>query len=392
MKRLLAIIMTATLLFSAAACGGSNSGSTPSSSAATSGGDSNSGDAATEAFVIGGLGPLTGAAASYGISVKQGAEVAVKEINDAGGVTAGDITYTFEMNFQDDEHSEDKVITAYNTLMDSGIDVLMGAVTSGPTIAVSSLSHEDGVLMITPSGSAIQCTQYDNAFRICFTDPLQGVTMANFAKDELGLSKVAVIYNNSDEYSSGMKDAFVEQANDIGLEVVANEAFTEGDVDFSTQLTTINNTDAEAIFCPVYYEAASYITKQASDRGMSLQFLGCDGWDGVLGQVTDATPLEGSIILSPFLAADPAAKDFVTAYEAAYGSTPDQFAADGYDAIYTIKAALEQAGTKDKAALIAAMTEIEVVGTTGTFTFTAEGEPDKQAKYIIIKDGEYTAY
>lgn len=400
MKKFLALALAATMLFGATACS-SDSGNESDANKPAEGeeqggeeegteGEANLGD--EDVFVIGGLGPLTGSVASYGISVKQGAEIAINEINAAGGVTAGDKTYTLALNFADDEGSEDKAITAYNTLMDQGINVLMGTVTSGPCLAIASLTAEDGILQITPSGSALGCTEYDNAFRICFTDPLQGITMAEFIKNDLGLDKAAVIFNNSDEYSSGMKDAFLEKAEEIGLEIVASEAFNEGDVDFGTQLTKIKGTDAQVIFCPIYYEAAAYITQQASDMGMTIPFVGGDGWDGVLAQVTDPASVEGAIFLSPFLATDPSVKTFVDAYQAAYNAIPDQFAADGYDAVYAFKAAMEKAGSIENEALIAAMTEIEVEGTTGTFTFTADGEPNKSAKLIVIKDGEYTAY
>lgn len=345
-------------------------------------------------FLIGGIGPLTGAAASYGISVKQGAEIAIKEINDAGGVKAGDTTYTFAMQFEDDEATEDKAIQAYNTLMDQNINAVLGTVTSSPCIAIADATAEDGILQITPSGSAQDCTKNPNAFRICFTDPLQGVTMADYAVNELGYKKIAVIFNNADAYSTGIKDAFEAQVAANGGEVVASESFVTDDVDFNTQLTTIKGTDAEVIFVPAYYNDATYITKQAKELGMSLPFLGSDGWDGVLGTVTDPSTVEGAVFLSPFFAADEneAVKSFVTAYEAAYGATPDQFAADAYDAVYCFKAAIEAAGSIESADLIAAMTEISVDGLTGeAMSFTVDGEPNKGAKFIKITDGAYTA-
>lgn len=348
-----------------------------------------------EVFLIGGIGPLTGSAASYGVSVKQGAEIAIKEINEAGGVAVGDTTYTLDMVFADDEATEDKAIQAYNSVMDQGADAILGCVTSGACIAITDLTAEDGILQITPSGSAQDCTKNDNAFRICFTDPSQGVTMADLAIDTLGYTKVAVIYNQSDEYSTGIREAFEEEFAAKGGEIVASEAFAANDVDFTTQLTSIKATDAEAIFVPSYYQEATYITKQAADMGMELQFLGSDGWDGVLGTVTDVTTIENAIFLSPFFAADPSdnVAAFVEAYEAAYGATPDQFAADAYDAVYTFKAAMEQAGSIESADLIAAMTEISVDGLTGDgITFTADGEPNKGSKFIQIIDGAYTLY
>lgn len=347
-----------------------------------------------ETFLIGGIGPLTGGAASYGISVKQAAEIAINEINAAGGVTVGDKTYQFELAFEDDEASEEKSPQAYNTLMDQGINVLMGTVTSGACLAITDLTYEDGILQITPSGSAQDCTKNPNAFRICFTDPLQGETMADYAINKLGYSKIAIIYNNSDEYSTGIKDAFEAKVAELGGTIVASESFVTDDVDFNTQLTSIKGTDAEVIFVPAYYNDATYITKQAKELGMTLPFLGSDGWDGVLGTVTDTTTIEGAVFLSPFFAADTSENvvSFVKAYEAAYGATPDQFAADAYDAIYVIKAAMEKAGSIENADLIAAMTQIEINGLTGdNMSFTADGEPNKGAKFIKIVNGEYTA-
>ena len=389
MKKFLAGIMTVAMMFSFAAC---SSGEAPSDDVANDGENVES-SADNSTLLIGGIGPLTGGAASYGNSVKQGAEIAIAEINEAGGIKAGDGVYTLALDFQDDESSEDKAITAYNSLMDKGMKAMIGTVTSAPCIAVKELSKQDNMLQITPSGSAIDCiTDAPNVFRLCFTDPLQGVTMANYVKDA-GKTKVAVIFNNSDDYSTGMKNAFVEQVKTNGGEVVSEEAFNEGDVDFSTQLTKIKGTDAEMIFCPVYYEAAAYITQQAKELGMDLPFIGGDGWDGILAQVTDPSTVEGAVFLSPFLATDTAEEvaSFVSKYEQKYSATPNQFAADGYDTVYVIKAAIEKADSIESDAMIAAMTEITVDGITGSMSFTEDGEPDKSAKFVVIKDGKYAA-
>lgn len=391
MKKFLAGVMAFAMMFSFAACssGGNDSASDDSNSDSAVGGSAEG----SETFLIGGIGPLTGGAASYGNSVKQGAEIAIAEINEAGGVKVGDKTYTLKLDFQDDESSEDKAITAYNSLMDKGMQAMIGTVTSAPCIAVKELTKQDNILQITPSGSAIECiTDAPNVFRLCFTDPLQGVTMANYVKDA-NLTKAAVIFNNSDDYSTGMKNAFVEQVKANGGEVVTEEAFNEGDVDFSTQLTKIKSTDAQIIFCPVYYEAAAYITQQAKELGMTLPFIGGDGWDGILAQVTDPSTIEGAVFLSPFLATDESTEvaSFVSQYQGKYNTTPDQFAADGYDTVYVIKAAMEKAGSVESEDMIAAMTEITVDGITGSMSFSEDGEPDKSAKFVVIKDGQYTA-
>lgn len=387
LKKVVSLGLLGTLtVASLAGCGTKNNGSTGSegSTGNTSG---------TDTFLIGGLGPLTGGAASYGISVKQGADVAIKEINEAGGVKVGDKTLNLELQFEDDEADGETAMAAYNTLMDKKIQALLGTVTSGAGLAIADQTNEDGILQITPSGSAADLTKNPNAFRLCFTDPLQGQTMAQYAVQTLGLSKVAIIYNNADEYSTGVAEAFEDEVKTLGGEVVAKEAFVTDAVDFNTQLTSIKGTDAQIVFAPVYYQDAAYITTQASELGMTLPFIGSDGWDGVLDKVVDKKVLEGAVFLSPFLATDPdsAVQSFVTKYNTAYSATPDQFAADGYDTVYVIKAALEKAGTTDSADLIKAMTEIEVKGLTGTVTFNADGEPNKGAKFVEIKDGVYTS-
>ena len=340
-----------------------------------------------EEVVIGGIGPLTGSNASYGISVQQGGQLAVDEINAAGGINGMQIRYLFE----DDESDAEKAISAYNKLMDDGMQVLMGTVTSDPCIAVTDESSRDGILQITPSGSAEACTQYDNCFRICFTDPLQGRSMANYMYEE-GLRKVAIIYDVASDYSSGIYEAFVDEFEALGGEIVAAESFTSGDVDFKTQLTKIKATDAEALFLPIYYTEVAYIVNQAVNVGLDLPYYGCDGWDGVINQLEgDTTNIEGAIYLTPFVAnsEDEIVQNFVANYREAFGAEPDQFAADAYDAIYTIKAAIEQAGSMDNDAIIAAMTEITVSGVTGEMTFSEDGEPNKAARVAVIQVGQY---
>ncbi len=350
----------------------------------------NGGSGSAEAsgtFKIGGIGPLTGDAASYGISVKQGAQVAVDEINAAGGVNG----MKLELIFEDDECNEEKSVSAYNKLMDNGINALLGSVTSGCSIAVSEESVNDGILQLTPSGSAMDCTKQANSFRICFTDPLQGELMAQYIADQ-GLKSPAIIYDIASDYSKGIHDAFVAKAQALGMTIAADESFTGGDVDFKTQLTKIKSSGADCLFLPIYYTEVGYISEQASTVGVSLPYFGCDGWDGVIKQLDGNTAnIEGAIFLTPFVAnsSNEKVKAFVSAYEAAYGSTPDQFAADAYDGVYVIKAAIEKAGDTSNEALIAAMTQITVDGVTGSMSFTAEGEPNKSAMVAVIENGEY---
>ena len=346
-----------------------------------------------ETITIGSTGPLTGGAASYGISVKQGAEIAIEEINNAGGVKVGDKSYNLALQFEDDEADEEKARTAYSTLMDKKVDVIMGAVTSGSSLAITDLTKADNILQLTPSGSAAGITANDNVFRLCFTDPLQGKTIADYVVKQ-GYDSVAVLYNNSDEYSTGVYEAFKNELTASGNAdlLVAEESFVSDDVDFRTQLTKIKGTDAKLIFVPAYYEAAAYISNQVKDLGIEADIVGSDGWDGVLEKVTEKSVLDGVVFLTPFYPTDPNEKvqKFVKAYKEKYNNaTPDQFAADSYDSVYVLKAAFEKAGTKDTADLIKAMTEISVDGLTGQISFDASGDPIKEAKFVTIKDGAY---
>lgn len=371
----------------------SNTASNTESAAVT---DTASADGAT--YMIGGIGPLTGGAAIYGQAVKNAAELAVNEINAAGGVNG----YQLSFKFEDDEHDPEKSVNAYNSLKDWGMQLLMGTVTSGPCTAVAAKTAEDNMFQLTPSGSAVDCCANDNAFRICFSDPNQGKASANYIGTKGLASKVAVIYDSSDIYSSGIYETFKTEAANQSFEIVSEEAFTsDNNSDFSVQLQKAKDAGAELVFLPIYYQQAALILKQANTMGYAPAFFGCDGLDGLLNlEGFDTSLAEGVMLLTPFAAdaQDEKTKTFVAAYEGAYNETPNQFAADAYDAIYTIKAALEKSGAKPDAsvsdlceALKSAMTQITVDGVTGTITWTADGEANKDAKGMVIQDGAYKA-
>lgn len=393
MRKIYGLALFAAAALSLAAC--SNKADTASSAdttAAQEGADEGA-NPDLETITIGTTGPLTGGAASYGISVKQGAEIAIEEINKAGGVKLGDKSYNLALQFEDDEASEEKAVTAYNTLLDKKVDVIMGAVTSGSSLAIADLTKKDNLLQLTPSGSAAGITANDNVFRLCFTDPLQGKMIADYVVNQ-GYESVAVLYNNADEYSTGVYEAFKDELTESGNAdlLVAEESFVTGDVEFSSQLTKIKATDAKLIFVPAYYEAAAYIAKQVKDLGVEADIVGSDGWDGVLGQVTDTSVLDGIVFLTPFYPSDPNqnVQSFVKAYKEKYNNAvPDQFAADSYDSVYVLKAAFEKAQSKDTEALIKAMTEINVDGLTGNISFDVSGDPIKQPKFVTIMNGVY---
>ena len=404
MKKALSELLTAAMAASKmAGCGSSSdgaaSGTTTDNGAAA--GTESAGAAAADgaAFKIGGIGPTTGAAAIYGTAVMNGAQIAVDEINAAGGINGYQIAYKFE----DDQHDAEKSVNAYNSLKDWGMQMLMGTVTSTPCTAVVEKTHEDNMFQLTPSGSAVESIKYDNAFRVCFSDPGQGTASAKYIGENKLASKVAVIYNSSDVYSSGIYQKFAVEAKNQDFEVVSAEAFTEDSkTDFSVQLQKAKDAGADMVFLPIYYTEASLILTQANSMGYAPTFFGCDGLDGLLAVKNFDTKLaDGVMLLTPFAADadDEKTQAFVSAYKEAYGDTPNQFAADTYDAIYIMKAAAEKAGvTADMSvsdicdAMKTAMTEISYDGLTGEgMTWTADGEPDKAPKAVVIKDGVYTA-
>ncbi len=381
-------LLVATAVAATMVTGCGNSASAPAGEAAASGN-----------WKIGSIGPVTGAAAVYGQAVKNGAQLAVDEINAAGGIAGVQIDY----NYQDDEHDAEKAVNAYNTLKDWGMQMLMGTVTSSPCVAVVEKTHEDNMFQLTPSGSSVDSIKYDNAFRVCFSDPNQGAASAQYIGENKLATKIAVIYNSSDVYSSGIYQKFAENAPAQGLEVVSAEAFTaDNATDFSVQLQKAKDAGAELVFLPIYYTEASIILKQASTMGYAPIFFGCDGLDGLLAvEDFDKSLAEGVMLLTPFAAdaKDEKTQNFVKAFNEKFKETPNQFAADAYDAIYAMKAALEKAGaTPDKSAselcdlMKKAMTEITVDGVTGAgMTWSADGEPNKAPKAVKIVNGEYAA-
>ena len=401
-KRFLSLGLAMAMAASLTACGSSSSTTETTTAAAADATTAAAGEstaASGEVFKIGGIGPVTGAAAVYGLAVKNGAQIAVDEINADGGING----YQIEFNFQDDEHDAEKSVNAYNTLKDWGMQMLMGTVTSAPCVAVADKTMADNMFQITPSGSSVECAQNPNVFRVCFSDPDQGAASATYIAENKLADKIAVIYDSSDVYSSGIYERFASEAANHGLDIVAAEAFTaDSNKDFSTQLQKVKDAGADLVFLPIYYTEASLILNQANTMGYAPKFFGCDGMDGILQVDNFDTKLaEGLMLLTPFAADadDELTQKFVTAYKEKYGETPIQFAADAYDAIYAIKAAAEEAGitpetsvsdTCDK--MKEAMLKVTVNGLTGeNMTWTEDGEPHKAPKAVKVVDGAYQA-
>ena len=342
---------------------------------------------------IGFIGPLTGAAAVYGTSCLQGAQIAVDEINAKGGMQ-------IELIAQDDEHDPEKSVNAYNTLWDEGAQMIVGCVTTGPCKAVSAEAYNDRMFMLTPSASSTEVTAgKDNMYQVCFTDPNQGSASAQFIVDNGLATKVAVIYNNADAYSTGIYQTFVANAAELGLEVVSITTFTDDTTDFSVQLTDAKDNGADLVFLPIYYTPASMILSQANAMEYAPTFFGVDGMDGILTmEGFDTSLAEGLMLLTPFAAdaEDERTQTFVAAYQAAYTDVPTQFSADGYDAVYALYEASLQGGitgdtsTEDACEiLVSVMPEITVSGLTGEMDWEANGEVTKTPKAVVIQNGVY---
>ena len=388
MKKTFAILIAAAMSVCVfAACGTNNPSSGTQGDATTS--DS-------QAFKIGGTGPLTGGAAIYGTAVKQGVEIAVEEINALGGIQ-------FDLNFQDDEHNPEKAVNAYNQLIDWGIQVSLSSVTSSPGEVTSVVAFENRIFGLTPSASSSKVTEgNDNIYQMCFTDPNQGSASAQYIYNNNLATKIAIIYKNDDVYSKGIYDTFLPRALELGLDVVSVTTFTEDSQnDFSVQINDAQSNGADFIFLPIYYTPASLIFIQANAIGYKPAFFGVDGMDGILTlEGFDPSLAEGVMLLTPFSADATDAKtvNFVSKYQATHGEIPNQFAANGYDCIYAIYEAIQEGGiTADMSRQDICEMLISVFnggftfdGVTGLgMTWSPEGEVSKEPKAVVIRNGEY---
>ena len=389
-KKFVCLAMAMVMVLGLSACGGKKEAA-PAETPAASGSDSS-----VSVFKVGTIGPLTGDAAIYGQAVANGAKIAVDQINAAGGAIQ------FELQSQDDEADGEKSVNAYNTLMDWGMQIMVGPTTTGASIAVSAQANADRTFMLTPSASSVDVIDgKDNVFQVCFTDPNQGVASADYISENMAGTKVAVIYRNDDAYSQGIRDTFVSEAAAKGLEVVSEGTFTaDTATDFSVQLTGAQSAGADTVFLPIYYQPASVILNQANAMGYEPTFFGVDGMDGILTmEGFDTSLAEGVMLLTPFSAdaEDERTQTFVKTYQEQFGNTPNQFAADAYDAVYTYAAALEAAGcTSDMSAadiceaLVGVMTTISVDGLTGQgMTWDASGAVSKAPMAVVIENGTY---
>ena len=382
-KRFLAMVLAAAMMLTAmVGCGNGNT---------QDGGNANNAGATGDTIKIGGLAPLTGDVSVYGVAVDNGVKMAVEEINADGGVLGKQIEYIV----YDEKGDATEAVNAYNKLVQSdNVVAIVGDVTSKPTLAVAQQAAKDKIPLITASGTAENITQAgENIFRACFIDPFQGELMASYASKKLEKKTAAIINNISDDYSKGLYEAFEAAAGDLGIEVVQVEGYGKGTVDFKAQLTNIKSKNPDVIFLPVYYQDVALIAVQAKELGIEAQFLGADGWDGVIGQVDESNmdAVNGAYFCSQYSAQsdDPNLQAFLSKYKETYGMDASQFAVLGYDAMKMLAQAISEAGSTDSAAITSAMAAIDFTGLTGHMTFDENRNPVKSAAITQIDNGEY---
>ena len=398
MKKYLAFAMALAMVAASFAGCGSSSSAPASTTAATTAatGDAAEAPAGTGTVKIGMSGPLTGGASAYGLAVKAGMEVAVEEINAKGGLQ-------IEFNAQDDEADGEKAVSAYNALKDWGMQVMAGQVTTGSALAVAPESTADNMFNLTPSASAeTLALSGPNIFQMCFTDPNQGASAAELVSTKSMGTKVGIIYDSSDDYSTGLYTGFTAKAAELGLEIVATTSFTaDNKADLSTQVTQCQDAGADLVFLPIYYTEASQILTYANRIGYTPKFFGCDGMDGILTvEGFDTTLAEGLVLMTPFdaNASDEATQSFVAKFkEKMNGLVPNQFAADGYDVIYAIYTALTNAGVTGNESAEELCTILEgqfatltVDGLTGSgMHWDENGMISKAPAAVVIENGVY---
>ena len=385
-NKFLAFARAAAVTLSMTACGGSGSG------AASSGTDS----AAGTAFKLGGTGPLTGGASIYGLAAQRGAQIAVDEINAQGGAIQ------FDLKYEDDQHDPEKAVNAYNALKEWGMQISLGSVTSQPGVSTSALAFEDRIFTMTPSGSSPDVISgKDNVYQMCFSDPNQGLASAQYITEQGLGEKVFIIWKNDDVYSKGIHENFLEKAEELGLEIVSDTTFADGnDTDFSVQLADAQNKGADLVFLPMYYQPASLILAQAKNMNYAPAWFGVDGMDGILTmEGFDASLAEGVMLLTPFNAdaEDEKTQAFVKTYQEKFGEVPNQFAADAYDCVYAYYQALTNAkatSVMDAETLCDLLkkefTSMTFDGLTGVqVTWDETGAVSKDPRGMVIQDGAY---
>lgn len=371
-KKIIAMIAAAAMVFSA--CGNNEAGQ----------------EVNEDVIKIGSIFPLTGQYSNYGQSTLNGMEIAIDEINEAGGINGK----TISLESLDDKGELTDSVTSYQKLAESGAQAIVGTSTSSPSLAIAEASLADGIPVITPTGTEESITEGKaNVFRTCFTNPYQGELLAIFAKDSLDAKTAAILVNSASDYSTGIAESFEKKAAELGIDVVAKESYGENDTDFKAQLTSIASEDPDVLLLPEYYEKLSLIAPQARDSGIDATFIGGDGWDGILKTVDESSYdlIQNSYFTNHFSIEDdnPRVKEFIETYRNTYNEDPTAFSALGYDTIYIIKEGFEKAQSDSNEDRNAAIKALDFDGITGAFSFDNNNNPKKDASIMKIDGGEY---
>ncbi|MGI6612833.1 MAG: ABC transporter substrate-binding protein [Fastidiosipila sp.] len=389
MKKLMSLLLAAALLLALAACGPSEKPSAPSNS-------NEAGGALPDEIIIGGLAPLKGNVAQYGIASDNGSKLAVDEINKAGGILGKQIKYIS----YDERGDATEATIAYDRLVnEDGIVALIGDITTVPTIAVAQKAVEDGIPMITPTGTGAAITQVGpNIFRACFTDPYQGELMAHYAKEKLGASSVAVLFDTGDDYSKGVADAFWASSTALGLTLTDKEGYQPGATDFNAQLTKIKAGNPDVVMVPGYYGDGAMILTQARALGITAKFLGSDGWDGLLNQVDPSNygVLNDAFYCTQYALREPGEElqRVMDAYTEFYANSDpkgeylNMFAILGYEAMHIMAAAIEKAGSTDSGAIVEALKNLDYDGVSGNIAYKGGQDPAREAYIVEFVDGQ----
>ena len=352
---------------------------------------------------VGIMGPHSGDNAQYGLACLNGAQLYFDQLNEDGGINGKEIkTFVY-----DEKGDATEAVNAYNSLVQNdGVTGIVGDVTTIPSIAVAQASVADNMPCVTPSATAADVVTYGtNTFRACVTDPVQGVVMAEFAAKQ-GYKNVATLYKTGDDYNEGVNKAFCEEAESQGITITTQESYSDGDVDFNTQITNILATNPDAILLPNYYNEDGMIVTQARAQGYDKVFLGVDGWSGIYGgseNYADAADLHDCYYCCAFSASNESevTKQFIEDYEAAYSETPTNFCALGYDAAMVLAGGLTaaeeaglEAGSDDyKQAVIDGIFANTVDGVTGSISYEDNGDPVKSSLIITFaEDGSEVTF
>ncbi|WP_404996209.1 ABC transporter substrate-binding protein [Caldifermentibacillus hisashii] len=389
MKSSIKKILVASTLFAGvlAGCSGGQNSSV---------GNSGGGDAKGDTIKIGANLELSGEVASYGQSISEGMELAIEEINDSGGVDGKKIKVVKVDNKSDNAEAAS---AATRLTSQENVLAIIGAATSGNTIAQAQIANDTKTILLSPSGTAPNVTENEDGsineyvFRTSYIDPFQGTVAANFAAKELGVKTAAIYSDSASDYAKGLAAAFKETFQKAGGKIVAEESYVAGDTDFRSTLTRIKSANPEFVFIPGYYEEVGLIVKQARESGVTVPLMGADGWDSpTLVDLAGKDALNNTFITNHYSAQDPDTKiqEFVTKFKEKYkDKSPDAFNALGYDSVYLLVDAIKRAGSLDREAVKDALAETKDISlVTGVVTIDKKHNPIKSATILEYVDGE----